>query len=182
MIHIEIDGGMIREDRKARREDLYRRKPTRIEWEDGTARCSQGALIDGEMHVICRPGENPFVHVIGEVRDCDPKPCLSETGVHIYIDQVRRSINKKCKTGVPAIVARWNQVSRYANEIVITGRVEIAYGCWPGFHRQIGLWIQTSHKPTVVGAWYYSRLVASPDGEPPQTPAPMEWDGSCYHW
>jgi hypothetical protein len=137
MIQIKINGKIIQEDRKAQRDGARakRGRPTRIIWEDKTEQLSYGAKINGTLHVICRPGEDPYMEIEGSVSAGDPKPCLGEPKdyVHIYIDQVERANNRKSQAGVPAIVARWNGTSRYASEVIVKCCSEIAYGCWPGF-------------------------------------------------
>jgi hypothetical protein len=127
-----INGEIIQKDRKAHRQGARakRGKPTRIIWEDKTEPFSFGAEIDGTLRVICRPCEEPFIEVDGTVRSSDPKAVLRETQnhVYVYVDQGQRKINKKLDIGVPAIVARWSDASRYAGGVVIEGYSEIAYG------------------------------------------------------
>jgi len=44
---------------------------------------------------------------------------------------------------VAAIIAKWNGVSRFANEVIVCGHSQIVYGCREGFREDVGLWIQT---------------------------------------
>jgi hypothetical protein len=185
MIRIEIEGDIIRRDRNANREGRkQRQKPVHIIQENGNDVFAFGADINGTLRVICPLGnERPYIEVAdgSAVHACDPARIYAEGKgyAHIYIDQAKWKNNKRSGTWTPAVIARWNGDSRWAREVVVKGRAEIAYGCSAPYRRSIRLWIQTGCEPTAE-RWYFERLVASPDGSPSQVPDVLDWNGSAW--
>lgn len=158
-MRIKIDGKLVRFDRsQAGHQSQHRGKPLQITRADGSKQCAFGAEIDGILRIICRPLENPVIELDGQVTAGDPRPRIDEPPgyAHVYIFQTNRYKNLKSDNGVPAIIARWNGVSRYANEVIVCGHSQIVYGCRDGFRQSVGLWIQTgSRVEHPKGPWQY---------------------------